>query len=282
MNNSSSSNNFTSPQIPKNIAQVTLSSVQKQKTQKEKIACLTSYDASFARVAGEAGVDILLIGDSLGMVLQGNTSTLPVSIEHMVYHTECVARGRVRSMIMSDLPFLSTVSEIQCLNWAGKLMQAGAEIVKLEGGQWATSYVEQLKRCGIPVCVHLGLTPQYVHQFGGYKVQGKKQDAAQRLIEDAQALENAGADMLLLECIPISVTEKIMQAVQIPVIGIGAGPSTDGQILVMHDLLGVSPPPHARFVQNFLTNQNSIHAAIAEYVEAVQNQTYPTDIQSFH
>ncbi|MES2663340.1 MAG: 3-methyl-2-oxobutanoate hydroxymethyltransferase [Pseudomonadota bacterium] len=280
MNNNS--NNSTLPNTVKNTAPVTLSSLQKQKALKEKTTCLTAYDASFARVAGEAGVDLLLIGDSLGMVLQGNTSTLPVSIEHMVYHTECVARGRVRSMIMSDLPFLSTVSEIQCLDWAGKLMQAGAEIVKLEGGQWATSYVEQLKRCGIPVCVHLGLTPQYVHQFGGYKVQGKKLDAAQRLIEDAQVLENSGADMLLLECIPISVTEKIMNAVHIPVIGIGAGKLTDGQILVMHDLLGVSPPPHARFVENFLTNQNSIHAAIAAYVDAVRNQTYPTDAQSFH
>ncbi|HEL9752992.1 TPA: 3-methyl-2-oxobutanoate hydroxymethyltransferase [Klebsiella pneumoniae] len=242
----------------------------------EKIAMLTCYDATFSHESGKAGVDMLLIGDTLGMILQGHDSTLPVTIDDMVYHTASVKRGRSGGFIIADLSFMSYASPEQALQNAGRLMQAGAQMVKLEGGEWLCESVRQLTRNGIPVCAHIGLTPQSVNVFGGFKVQGRGQEQAKNLIDAATKLEAAGAAMILVEAVPSSLGKALSKAVSVPVIGIGAGPDTDGQVLVLHDMLGLSlTGRHPKFVRNFMSGQHSIQSAIESYVTAVKAGDFP-------
>lgn len=241
----------------------------------QKFCCLTAYDASFAQLVSEAGVEVILVGDSLGMVLQGNDSTLPVSVEEMAYHTACVKRGNQGAFIMADLPFMSYSTPEQAMDSSAALMQAGAHIVKLEGAAWLADTVSLLAERGIPVCAHLGLTPQAVNMLGGYKVQGRCEDSAARLLEDAKTLANAGAAMLLLECVPSAVAKEITEAVEVPVIGIGAGVDTDAQVLVLHDILNVTPGRKPKFVKNFMAEANDIQGAVKAYVDQVHNQTFP-------
>lgn len=255
---------------------VTLTTLQGLKQSGEKIAMLTSYDATFAHTASLAGAEMLLIGDSLGMVLQGHDSTLPVTVEDMAYHTAAVKRGNKGALIVTDLPFESGTSLDQLLRDSVKVMQAGAHMVKLEGGAWLTEPIIRLAQMGIPVCAHLGLTPQAVNLFGGFKVQGRQENQARQLRADAIALEQAGAAVLLLECVPSALAKEITEAVKIPVIGIGAGAGTDGQVLVMHDMLGLSLSGRSpKFVKNFLEGQPDIQSAFAAYVKAVKDGTFP-------
>ena len=255
---------------------VTLTTLQGLKQSGEKIAMLTSYDATFAHTASLAGAEMLLIGDSLGMVLQGHDSTLPVTVEDMAYHTAAVKRGNKGALIVTDLPFESGTSLDQLLRDSVKVMQAGAHMVKLEGGAWLTEPIIRLAQMGIPVCAHLGLTPQAVNLFGGFKVQGRQENQARQLRADAIALEQAGAAALLLECVPSALAKEITEAVKIPVIGIGAGAGTDGQVLVMHDMLGLSLSGRSpKFVKNFLEGQPDIQSAFAAYVKAVKDGTFP-------
>ena len=264
------------------MASKTISTLMQMKQQGEKIAMLTSYDASFTRLMDEAGVDTILVGDSLGMVVQGQESTLPVEVDHMVYHTQCVARGRRDALLIADMPFMSYSSSEQALGTAGRLMKdGGAHMVKLEGGATQLETVRQLTANGIPVCAHLGLLPQSVHRLGGYRVQGKDEESARIMREEAMALESAGAQMLVLECIPQGLAGDISQALSIPVIGIGAGVQCDGQVLVVYDMLGITPGDMPRFVKNFLPGAGSIPKAISAYVEAVKSGTFPTAEQSF-
>jgi 3-methyl-2-oxobutanoate hydroxymethyltransferase len=246
--------------------------------QSEPITMLTCYDGSFARVLDEAGVDCLLVGDSLGMVLQQQSSTLPVTLEEMVYHTQCVARGNRFAWVIADLPFGSyQASPEQALHSAAKLMQAGAHMVKLEGGGWTAATVEFLVHRGIPVCAHLGLTPQSVHALGGYRIQGRDQEAAATLKQHAQELTQAGAAMMVLELMPSVLAAEITQLLPIPVIGIGAGSNCSGQVLVLHDMLGLHPGKPARFVRNFMEGAPSIAGAIQSYVEAVKTRQFPNE-----
>lgn len=255
---------------------VTLTTLQGLKQSGEKIAMLTSYDATFAHTASLAGAEMLLIGDSLGMVLQGHDSTLPVTVEDMAYHTAAVKRGNKGALIVTDLPFESGTSLDQLLRDSVKVMQAGAHMVKLEGGAWLAEPIIRLAQLGIPVCAHLGLTPQAVNLFGGFKVQGRQEAQARQLRADAIALEQAGAAVLLLECVPSALAKEITEAVKIPVIGIGAGAGTDGQVLVMHDMLGLSLSGRSpKFVKNFLEGQPDIQSAFAAYVKAVKDGTFP-------
>jgi 3-methyl-2-oxobutanoate hydroxymethyltransferase len=254
---------------------VTLRTLQQRKQNGEKFSVLTAYDACFSRLISEAGVDVMLVGDSLGMVLQGHDSTLPVTTEQLAYHTAAVARGNQGSLIMADMPFMSGATLERALTSAHALMQAGANLVKLEGAGWLAETITVLKRNGVPVCAHLGLTPQSVNAFGGYRVQGREKSDAERLIEDARQLEHAGADVLLLECVPRDVSAELVKAVQVPVIGIGAGPECDGQVLVMHDLLGITPGKPARFVRNFAAETGDIRAAFAAYDKAVKDGSFP-------
>ncbi len=261
---------------------ITLTTLQSRKQNGEKIAMLTCYDATFAAAANAAGVDILLIGDSLGMVLQGHDSTLPVTVADMAYHTACVKRGNSEAMILADLPFMANASLEQTLLNSAELMRAGAHMIKVEGAGWLAESIRHLADRGIPVCAHLGLTPQAVNVFGGYKVQGRSEAQARQLRADAIALEQAGAAMLLLECVPSALAAEVTQAVSIPVIGIGAGPGTDGQVLVMHDLLGLSLTGRTpKFVKNFMEGQPSIQAALSAYVQAVKAVTFPAPEHEF-
>jgi len=242
----------------------------------EKIAMLTCYDATFAHVLDAAGVDCLLVGDSLGMVLQGQASTVPVALQEMAYHTRCVARGNRSAWIVGDLPFGSyQQSPEQALASAAVLMQAGAQMVKLEGGGWTAATVRFLVERGIPVCAHLGLTPQSVHALGGYRVQGKSEDAAATLVRHARELADAGAAMLVLELIPAALAREVSAALPIPVIGIGAGVDCAGQVLVLHDMLNLTPGRLPRFVRNFMGNATGIDDAVRRYVAAVKDQTFP-------
>ncbi|RMH21549.1 MAG: 3-methyl-2-oxobutanoate hydroxymethyltransferase [Gammaproteobacteria bacterium] len=251
------------------------------KEEGEKIVCLTAYDSSFARIQEAEGVEVILVGDSLGMVIQGHGSTLPVTIEDMVYHARCVSRVTRTAMVMADMPFMSYRNSDQALLNAARLMQeGGACAVKLEGGAEICDTVSHLSRWGIPVCGHLGLQPQSVNKIGGYRIQGRTESQARQLIEHARMLEDAGADMLVLECIPATLARQITQDVRIPVIGIGAGVDCDGQVLVMHDLLGMNPHP-PRFVQNFMIEADSISSAIHAYIHAVKQQTFPGAEQQF-
>lgn len=260
---------------------VTLRTLQQYRQDGKKFSVLTAYDATFAHRISSAGIDVILVGDSLGMVLQGHDSTLPVTTADIAYHTACVARGNQGALIMADMPFMSAATLERTLDAAHALMAAGAHLVKLEGAGWLADTITVLKRNGVPVCAHLGLTPQSVNAFGGYRVQGREAAAAEQLIRDAQALEAAGADLLLLECVPRAVTAKLVAAVSIPVIGIGAGPECDGQVLVMHDLLGITPGKTARFVKNFLAGQDSIDDAFRAYDAAVKDGSFPADEHCF-
>jgi len=241
----------------------------------EKFTCITSYDATFSHVVSAAGVDVILVGDSLGMVLQGHDSTLPVTMEQMIYHTESVKRGNQGALIMADMPFMSYATPEQALDNAALLMQAGAHMVKIEGGEWLCETIHMLSERGIPVCAHLGLTPQSVNKLGGYKVQGRESAQADEMVAHAQAQEQAGADIILLECVPSELGEKITHSVSTPVIGIGAGAGTDAQVLVLHDLLGITPGRRAKFVKNFMTEADSIEGAIEAYINAVKNGQFP-------
>ena len=244
----------------------------------EKIAMLTCYDATFARVLDAAGVDILLVGDSLGMVLQGKPSTLPVTLDEMAYHVRCVARGNRSAWILGDLPFGSYhASTNQAITSAAALMQAGAQMVKLEGGGWTVPLVRQLVERGIPVCAHLGLTPQSVHALGGWRVQGRDDAAAEALRRDAHALAEAGAAMLVLELVPSTLARTLTESLPIPVIGIGAGAGCSGQVLVLHDMLGLAPGRPPRFVRDFMEEGGRIEDAVRRYVRAVKDGSFPDD-----
>lgn len=254
---------------------ITVPSLKALKAQGEKIAMLTCYDASFAALMDRCGVDILLVGDSLGMVCQGHASTLPVTIDEIAYHTASVARGNQRSLVLADMPFGSYATPELAMQHAARLIQAGAHMVKVEGGAWLAPTIQFLTERAIPVCAHLGLTPQSVHQIGGYKVQGKSIEAADQLKEDALHVQAVGASLLVLEAIPSDLARQVTETLAIPTIGIGAGLNCSGQVLVMHDLLGVFPGKKARFVKNFMEGQISIEAAILAYIAAVKNQTFP-------
>ncbi|MDE1463150.1 3-methyl-2-oxobutanoate hydroxymethyltransferase [Spartinivicinus poritis] len=263
------------------MANITLTTLNKIKQNREKFATLTAYDATFAQVVSTAGVEVILVGDSLGMVLQGNDSTLPATIEDMCYHTTCVAKGNQGSLIIADLPFMTFDTPANALENAAKLMRAGAQVVKFEGGKWLCETVQQLTRNGIPSCLHLGLTPQSVNVFGGYKVQGREEQAAKAMLEDVKALEQAGASLFVLECVPSPLAQAITESVSVPVIGIGAGAATDSQVLVLHDMLGISPGKSPRFVKNFMAGADSIQAAIENYVTAVKSRTFPAAEHEF-
>lgn len=262
--------------------QITISSLQALKSAGEKIAVLTAYDASIAALAEEAGVEVILVGDSLGMVIQGHDSTLPVSIGQMAYHTSCVARGMARALLIADLPFMTYADRSQAVASARRLMQAGAQMIKLEGGDAVLDVVTALSDQGAPVCAHLGLIPQSVHRLGGYKVQGRGEQAADELLQQATRLERAGAQLLVLECIPTNLAQTITAALNMPVIGIGAGVHCDGQVLVCYDMLGISKGKRPKFSKNFLAENNSVAAAISAYVQAVKEHTFPADEHSFN
>ncbi|ADZ92822.1 3-methyl-2-oxobutanoate hydroxymethyltransferase [Marinomonas mediterranea] len=260
---------------------VTLSKLRKMKQEQEKFTCLTSYDATFTGAMNAASIETILIGDSLGMVVQGQDSTLPVSIEDMCYHIAAVKRGNDNAFLLADMPFMSYSKPEQALDNAAKLMQAGAHMVKLEGGSWLKDTIGLLTERGIPVCAHLGLTPQAVHKLGGYKVQGKDEATAALLLKESLELEAAGTDILLYECIPSELGKTLTEAVNIPTIGIGAGPHTDGQVLVMHDMLGVTQGRKPRFVKNFLTDGRSIQEAFEAFSDEVKSGTFPAPEHGF-
>jgi 3-methyl-2-oxobutanoate hydroxymethyltransferase len=257
------------------MAKITTSTLLKLKQQGEKISTITAYDASFAKLFDQAGIHAILIGDSLGMVLQGEDDTLPVSIDAMAYHTRCVKRGVEETLIISDMPFMSYATKEQTFENAAKLMQAGASMIKMEGGNWLVDTIKGLTERGIPVCGHLGLTPQSVNVFGGFKVQGRAENKALEMIEQAKELEQAGIQLLVLECIPADLGKAITKAVNIPTIGIGAGKDTDGQILVMHDALGISCSYMPKFSRNFLKDTGDIKKAIELYIAEVSNGNFP-------
>jgi 3-methyl-2-oxobutanoate hydroxymethyltransferase len=261
---------------------VTTLELKRLKESGEKIASLTAYDAGFATVLDNAGVDFILVGDSVGMVVQGFSTTIPVTIDEMIYHTQMVARGAHRAMIMADMPFMSYSSAEHCLTNAARLMkEGGAEIVKLEWGALEIPMVSRLTECGIPVCAHLGLTPQAIHKFGAYRVQGREDKTARKMVDDALALEAAGADILLLECVPMQLAAEITANAKVPVIGIGAGPDVDGQILVLYDILDIWPGKRTRFSKNYMELAGSIQGAVETYVQEVKATTFPTEEFSF-
>lgn len=261
---------------------ITLSTLHKMTQDGDKITMLTCYDASFAALLESAGVETLLIGDSLGNVLQGHETTLPVTLRDIVYHTACVARGAKRAFIIGDMPFGTfQLSPAETFRNAAEIMAAGAQMVKLEGGQPMAETIAYLVQRGVPVCGHLGLTPQSVHQLGGYKVQGRQQSDAERLLEDAKLLEEAGAGMIVLEAIPSPLAKQVTEALFIPTIGIGAGVDCSGQVLVLHDMLDVFPGKKAKFVKNFMQGAGSIQAAVERYVKEVKAKTFPDRDHSF-
>jgi 3-methyl-2-oxobutanoate hydroxymethyltransferase len=255
---------------------VTVKTLVKMKREGEKIAVLTAYDVSFAALMEAAGVDVILVGDSLGMVIQGYKTTIPVSVDDMVYHSRAVARGCRYPLLMVDMPFISYATVDQALTNAARLMQEGyAHVVKLEGNGNLAETVRQLARNGIPVCVHLGLLPQSVHKLGGYKVQGREEVVARQMIDDALRLQDAGADVALVECIPAELAARLSETLEIPVIGIGAGPGCDAQVLVSYDMLDITPGRRPSFSKNFMEGQSSVQAAIAAYVRAVKQGDFP-------
>lgn len=260
----------------------TLPQLTQAKRNGRKLVMLTAYDYSFARVVDANGVDLVLIGDSLGMVVQGRDSTLSVTVEHIAYHTAAVARGLDRAMLIADLPFQSDATPERALQASITLLQAGAEMVKLEGAGHKLEVIRFLAERDIPVCAHLGLTPQSVLKLGGYKVQGRDEAAAARLLADAQAVTDAGASMLVLECVPSSLAAAITAAIAIPTIGIGAGPDCDGQVLVLHDFLGIDTGHRKpKFVKDFLAEGGSIAGAISAYAAAVRDGSFPDAEHSY-
>ncbi|MFT3742608.1 MAG: 3-methyl-2-oxobutanoate hydroxymethyltransferase [Gammaproteobacteria bacterium] len=264
------------------MATITLNTLQAMKQRGEKFTCLTVYDATLARIMADCGVEVLLVGDTLGTVIQGHKTTVPVKLRDMVYHTRNVARADTTALVMGDLPFMSYSNLIEATRSATRIMQAGAAIIKMEGGSWLAPIVADLTEKGIPVCAHLGLTPQSVYSFGGYKIQGRDPQKAQDMLQAALLHEQAGAKLLVLECIPYTLAAEITQAVKIPVIGIGAGPACDGQVLVTYDMLGLYTGKPLTFVKNFLQHQpNGVQGAIAEFVRQVKKQEFPTLEHSF-
>ena len=260
----------------------TIATLRQMKADRQPIACLTAYDASFAALLDAAGTDVVLVGDSLGMVIQGHDTTVPVSMEDMLYHTRCVSRTLRRAFLVADMPFGAYALPEQAYNNAARLMQDGyAQMVKLEGGTLQLKTVEFLARREIPVCAHIGLTPQSVHKIGGFRVQGRDDDAAAHMIHEAKSLAEAGADIVLLECVPTSLGAAITEAVDVPVIGIGAGPDVDGQILVLYDILDITPGRKPRFTRNFMTGADSPLQAVTDYVAAVKDGSYPAPEHCF-
>ncbi len=259
----------------------TIQTLRSCKEAGEKFTCITSYDATFANVVSSAGVEVILVGDSLGMVLQGHDSTLPVTMEQMIYHTESVKRGNQGALIMADMPFMSYATPEQALDNAALLMQAGAHMVKIEGGDWLCETIRMLSERGIPVCAHLGLTPQSVNKLGGYKVQGRESEQADQMVEHALAQQQAGADIILLECVPSELGARVTNSLTAPVIGIGAGAATDAQVLVLHDLLGITPGRRPKFVKNFMADADSIEEAIKAYVSDVKSGQFPAAEHTF-
>jgi 3-methyl-2-oxobutanoate hydroxymethyltransferase len=255
---------------------LTILDLFEMKKRGEKITCLTAYDASFSRVLDEAGVDVILVGDSLGMVVKGEPNTLSVTVDEMAYHSRCVANGMSRAWLVVDLPFMSYANPDEAAHNAARLMREGhARMVKLEGGRRFADVVKHLTGQGVPVCGHLGLTPQSIHQIGGFRVQGKDRDAAERMIEDACILEEAGAGLLVLECIPRELACEISRNLSIPTIGIGAGESCDGQVLVLHDMLGIGLQRTPKFAKNFLAGQNGIEGAVKSFIKEVRAGEFP-------
>lgn len=255
---------------------VTVKTLAKMKQQGEKIAVLTAYDASFATILEAAGIDIILVGDTLGMVVQGQKTTVPVTVDHMVYHCQMVSRGCRYPLLMADMPFMSYATLENALSNSARLMQEGqAQMVKLEGDGSLAETVRQLSRNGIPVCMHLGLLPQSVHKLGGYRVQGREAPAAQQILDEALILQEAGADVLLVECVPAELAARLSESLEIPVIGIGAGPACDAQVLVLYDMLNITPGRRPRFAKNFMIGQNSVQGAVEAYVQAVKQGEFP-------
>ena len=263
------------------MSKITLSQLQKMKQEGQKIAVMTAYDATFAHLFDTAGIPALLIGDSLGMVVQGHSDTLPVTIDEMAYHTRCVRRGTNNAFVIADMSFMSYSDPQSACHNAAKLMAAGASMVKIEGGEWLCETVRQLQRNGIPVCGHLGLTPQSVHVFGGFRIQGRDEQQAEEIYHHALALQAAGIQMLVLECVPAALATRISKALRIPVIGIGAGNGTDGQVLVMQDAIGITSGYTPKFTKNFLAEADSIQGAIALYMQQVADGTFPGPEHSF-
>ena len=265
----------TDPNAPAR-ARLTVPALRKMKADGQRIVSITAYDAGFARSIDQAGIDLVLVGDSLGMVCQGHDSTLPVTVDDIVYHVACVARGLSRVFLVADLPFQADATPERALDASTRCLQAGAAMVKLEGAGPKLDVIGFLAEREIPVCAHLGLTPQSVLRLGGYKVQGREASAAKKLLDDARAVAAAGADLLVLECVPSALAEQITAAIDIPTIGIGAGPSCDGQILVLHDLLGMnSGHRRPRFVKDFLAEGGSVLGAFQAYAGAVRSGAFP-------
>ncbi|GAB4361942.1 MAG: 3-methyl-2-oxobutanoate hydroxymethyltransferase [Gammaproteobacteria bacterium] len=261
---------------------ITVSRLARMKAAGEKFACLTAYDASFTTLLEEAGVEVILVGDSLGMVVQGRDTTVPVTIDEIIYHTQCVARARERALLMADMPFMSYATPEQAIENAARLMrEGGAQMVKLEGASIQVETVRQLAARGIPVCAHIGLQPQLIHKLGGYKVQGRESAAAEAMRRDAVALQEAGADILLLECVPAPLAAEITRQLSIPVIGIGAGNGTDGQILVLYDMLDITAGRKPSFVKNFMAEAGDLSGAVKRYVAEVKVGSFPGPDHSF-
>jgi 3-methyl-2-oxobutanoate hydroxymethyltransferase len=261
---------------------VNISSLRKMKADSIPIACLTAYDASFAALVDAAGTDLVLVGDSLGMVIQGHDTTVPVTVADIIYHTRNVARGLHRAFLVSDMPFMSYTTPEQALKNAVQLMQdGGAMMIKLEGGEGQIEIVQHLAKHDIPVCAHLGLKPQSVHKIGGFKVQGREPEAAKRMLDSARRLQDAGADIVLLECVPNEIGEAVTRGLEVPVIGIGAGPGVDGQILVLYDMLDITRGRKPRFVRNFMAGLDEPLAAVSAYVQAVRDHSYPAPEHCF-
>ncbi|MGL6258439.1 3-methyl-2-oxobutanoate hydroxymethyltransferase [Vibrio sp. WXL103] len=254
---------------------ININDLMKWKHEGRKFASSTAYDASFAQLFESQEMPVLLVGDSLGMVLQGQNDTLPVTVDDIAYHTRCVRAGSPNSLLMADMPFMSYATPEQACESAGKLMRAGANMVKLEGGDWLVDTVKMLTERAVPVCAHLGLTPQSVNIFGGYKVQGREQDKADRMVRDALALQEAGAQIVLLECVPADLAARITEVLDVPVIGIGAGNGTDGQILVMHDMFGISANYMPKFSKNYLAETGDMRQAVAKYIQEVEAGSFP-------
>ena len=263
------------------MAKVTLKTLAGMKQSGEKFTSLTAYDSTFSNLASSSGVEVILVGDSLGNVVQGQSSTVPVTVDDMCYHTRCVASTAGDAMVMADLPFASYATEEQALMNAAQLMRAGAEIIKIEGEGWLPPIVTRLKQQGIPVCVHMGLTPQFVNVLGGYRVQGREEDKANNMIRAAMDLQEAGAAMLLLECVPADLAREITKAVSIPVIGIGAGVDTDAQVLVVYDMLNLTVGRKPKFVKNFMANGETPQQAVANYVAEVKAGSFPAEEHIF-
>lgn len=265
-----------------NQAVVTINTLVSMKQKNEKIACLTAYDASFAALIDDAGIDVILVGDSLGMVIQGHDSTLPVTMDEIIYHTKAVSRASHRALLMADMPFLSYTSPAEALKNAARLMkEAGAQMVKLESSTAQAEVIKRLGDEGIPVCAHIGLRPQSVFKLGGYSVQGRETRSAELMIEEAKVFEQAGADVILLECVPADLATKITRIVNVPVIGIGAGPECDGQILVLYDILAISCGKRPRFSKNFMQGSASITDAIQAYLKAIKSRDFPAKEHCF-